>query len=677
MPIKLPRGFARRKSSGNVLEELDETGQRSFKVFERPGMGHARMSFDGATTLNSSNSDSSRTKRLSEDPYADNIFANTDHLPPPAEYRSASSAKFSSSSTLPSSTDIPIQDIPVPPVPESSFFSLRSAAGRTFSFGSKSPKSQRPQEVTATPRSRETATTTERATTSSTTSTATPPRLPDSNLDMGDSISFGNMFDGLDKEQAGAPLSPSPLGRNSAFGPPPVPSKNPPNHPTPLRIDRSKDVEPSPHTNESQDSRDGLMSHSNSREEDAIISRPPASRVRTSVQPSTNDRRSPTSNAGSSSRYYRNTIQLSRTPDVEDEDAKIVNNAVSAHRRLTAEFSPDVSSPNSTPVSGNGWQRRGALKQIQRRPTPQDEDAHLVASLAAEANIAELYEEKANNSERRQPTKVMTPAQFERYREHKEMTRKESNASSTHQSDGDSDHYDEEEDEAEKAREAAKQRKKQEAHLSVYRQQMMKVTGEGSKVRDLDHNGLERPNSVSPVNDPNRTSFLAPEPSTNGKISDGEEEDDDVPLAILAAALCLGAQGVAMGTRFLACSDAAVSAGYQREVLRVADGGVNTARTTVYDVVRGFNAWPERYDGRGVVNETLRDKEAGMDDGENQRLYKEEMAKGDAGWGQTGRMTTYAGTGIGLVREVKSAEEIVRGVVAEAREILEAVKGQM
>ncbi|OJD11315.1 hypothetical protein AJ78_07886 [Emergomyces pasteurianus Ep9510] len=165
------------------------------------------------------------------------------------------------------------------------------------------------------------------------------------------------------------------------------------------------------------------------------------------------------------------------------------------------------------------------------------------------------------------------------------------------------------------------------------------------------------------------------------------EKQEEIPLVAaggvvdgrgVAAALCLGAQGVAMGTRFLACSDAAVPAGYQREVLRVTDGGVNTVRTTVYDVVRGFNSWPERYDGRGVVNETLRDKQAGMDDGENQRLYKEEMAKGDAGWGPTGRMTTYAGTGIGLIREVKSAEEIVRGVAAEAREVLkEVVTGQL
>ncbi|OAS99805.1 hypothetical protein, variant 1 [Blastomyces dermatitidis ER-3] len=546
MPIKLPKGFARRKSSGNALEALDETPQPSFRVFERPGA--ARKSLDGSTTLNSSTSNSSHNKRLSEDPYANNIFANIDH-PSPVDNRgsrgtnnsastgrlydsSASSAKFSSSSTLPSSTDIPIQDVPPPPVHDSSFFSFRSA-GRTFSFGTKSSSSKSLQRLEATtPRSRGTATARERAPTTSTTSTATPHRLPDTELDMGDSLSFGNMFDGFDKEKEvqKEPLSPSPLGRGSASALPPLPTNDTQNHPTPLRIVPSKDVEPSPRTNESQNSRDGLMS----REDDDIISRPPASRVRTSVQPNTNGSLSPTYNTGSTSRFYRNTVQLDRNAAVEDEDAKIVKNAVSAHRRMTAEFSPDGDFPDPLPFSENRLQQRNNVKQITRRPVLQDEESHLAAALAAEASLAERYEENANNSERQLPTKVMTPAQFERYRQQKEMTRKNSNASDTHHSDDDSDHYDEEEeDEVEKAREAAKQRKKQEAHLSVYRQQMMKVTGETIKPLDSDQNGVDKARAAS-LNNLNRSSFLAPEPTTNGKVSDGED-DDDIPLAILAA----------------------------------------------------------------------------------------------------------------------------------------------
>ncbi|OJD27870.1 hypothetical protein ACJ73_00729 [Blastomyces percursus] len=569
MPIKLPKGFARRKSSGNALEDLNEAPQPSFRVFERPGA--ARKSVDGSTTLNSSTSSSSHTKRLSEDPYESNIFANIDQ-PAPVENRyvnpnpsdplrgggaqvtkltglsgsrgtnnsastgrlydsSASSAKFSSSSTLPSSTDIPIQDVPVPPVHDSSFFSLRSA-GRTFSFGTKSSSSKLLQrlEVT-TPRSRGTATAIERTPTTSTTSTATPPRLPDTKLDMGDSLSYGNLFDGLDKEKEAQkePLSPSPLGRGSASPLPPLPTNHTQNHPSPLRIVPSKDVEPSPHTNESQNSRDGLMN----REGDDIISRPPASRVRTSVQPNTNGRLSPTYNNSSTSRVYKNTVQLERYAAVEDEDAKIVQNAVSAHRRMTAEFSPDGDSSGPLSLSGRRLQQQNNVKQITHRPVPQDEESHLAASLAAGASLAERYEENANNSESQQPTKVMTPAQFERYRQQKEMMGKENNASNTHNSADDSDHYDEEEDEVEKAREAAKQRKKQEAHLSVYRQQMMKVTGEAAKPLDSEQNGVDKARAAS-LSNLNRSSFLAPEPTTNGKVSDGED-DDDIPLAILAA----------------------------------------------------------------------------------------------------------------------------------------------
>ena len=47
MPIKLPKGFPRRKASGNALEELPNPPEPSFRVFERPGS----KSFDGGETL--------------------------------------------------------------------------------------------------------------------------------------------------------------------------------------------------------------------------------------------------------------------------------------------------------------------------------------------------------------------------------------------------------------------------------------------------------------------------------------------------------------------------------------------------------------------------------------------------------------------------------------------------
>lgn len=47
MPIRFSKGFQRRKSSGNALEELTNPPQPSFRVFERPG----GKSLDGETSL--------------------------------------------------------------------------------------------------------------------------------------------------------------------------------------------------------------------------------------------------------------------------------------------------------------------------------------------------------------------------------------------------------------------------------------------------------------------------------------------------------------------------------------------------------------------------------------------------------------------------------------------------
>jgi nitronate monooxygenase len=138
-----------------------------------------------------------------------------------------------------------------------------------------------------------------------------------------------------------------------------------------------------------------------------------------------------------------------------------------------------------------------------------------------------------------------------------------------------------------------------------------------------------------------------------------------------AAALTLGADGVCLGTRFLASNEAVIAKGYQDEVLRVGDGGVSTVASTIYDTVRGINDWPRTYVGRGVVNRTFLDAMHGMGKEENIEMYKEAMKLGDLGWGPEGRMCTYAGTGIGLVKEVKSAGDIVRAVQQDAVEVLQ------
>jgi len=145
----------------------------------------------------------------------------------------------------------------------------------------------------------------------------------------------------------------------------------------------------------------------------------------------------------------------------------------------------------------------------------------------------------------------------------------------------------------------------------------------------------------------------------------------------VAAALVLGASGVCMGTRFLASPEAAISEGYRDAVIKASDGGFSTARTSVYDRLRGTTGWPETYNARGVLNQTFWDSEKGVSEEENKRMYEEAVKLGDAGWGDHGRMTTYAGTGIGLIKMVIHAGEIVREVSRESRELLSKASSRL
>jgi hypothetical protein len=257
MPIKLPKGFPRRKSSANALEEVLNPPQPSFKVFERPG--RPNKSFDGTFVLRSpevtraEQSPPANDRREEDD--NDELFPIAQHDPSnqcespdlviahmlkikysgsggtvnslstKAPYGSAaSSARLSSSSTIPSSSSNhsevlvtsanqrPFHDIPVPPTqPSRPSFSLKSA-GRTFSFGTKparsSPGVSPPRASTSTtttdPSTPTADGTRERAMTASTASTATPPRLLDSDfsIDGDDADEFSNMFANIGKRSS-------------------------------------------------------------------------------------------------------------------------------------------------------------------------------------------------------------------------------------------------------------------------------------------------------------------------------------------------------------------------------------------------------------------------------------------------------------------------------------------
>lgn len=96
-------------------------------------------------------------------------------------------------------------------------------------------------------------------------------------------------------------------------------------------------------------------------------------------------------------------------------------------------------------------------------------------------------------------------------------------------------------------------------------------------------------------------------------------------------------------------------------------------RTDVYDTLRGTTDWPPGYGGRGVINASFHDSLKGMSVEDNKKLYEAALKKGDGGWDEAdGRLTTYAGTGVGLLTSVKDAAEIVDEVREDAKRVLKS-----
>lgn len=142
-----------------------------------------------------------------------------------------------------------------------------------------------------------------------------------------------------------------------------------------------------------------------------------------------------------------------------------------------------------------------------------------------------------------------------------------------------------------------------------------------------------------------------------GGIADGR---------VVAAAFCLGASGVVMGTRFLASTEARISKGYRDTVVQATEAVISTTRTLLYNHLHGTYGWPEPFSPRIVTNRHWEDYVAGIPFDELRRLHGEAQAKGDAGWGPEGRLATYAGAGVGLVGEVLDAGEVVEKVRDDA-----------
>lgn len=149
----------------------------------------------------------------------------------------------------------------------------------------------------------------------------------------------------------------------------------------------------------------------------------------------------------------------------------------------------------------------------------------------------------------------------------------------------------------------------------------------------------------------------------------------------LVAALALGAQAAVMGTRFLASKESRAHPYYKQKLLDADEG--DTVRTTLFGY--GWPNAPHRTLRTPFVQEWLgneaRGQESRPDEPQVGTTVIAEVSMPvlrfmgfppnlDAG-GDLDKMSLLAGQGVGLVQEIKGADDIVREVMTEATEIIE------
>ncbi|KAK2055872.1 inosine monophosphate dehydrogenase [Colletotrichum caudatum] len=136
----------------------------------------------------------------------------------------------------------------------------------------------------------------------------------------------------------------------------------------------------------------------------------------------------------------------------------------------------------------------------------------------------------------------------------------------------------------------------------------------------------------------------------------------------VAAALALGAEGVVMGTRFVATDESASAQLNKDIVVRTRDGAVSTWKSDFHDRLVDSRLWtPGHYDGRAVVGAIHRESRAL---GGATATVEESREHLRTRWGEEegkSMISKWAGAGVGLVNDIKPAGEVVVEVREAAR----------
>lgn len=343
----------------------------------------------------------------------------------------------------------------------------------------------------------------------------------DFNLDLGGNFSK-MLLGGFDKRSSIASVRDE-NGRQVLQ--PPAMSGSRLNQPLPLVIDKTAKVEaPLPSWN-SRRSNDNLMSLNSP---SSIVPSPtnenmppPVPRHGVTARPQVRSNASSDNLMKRTSAFFgrrkssMNALESPADEHVADEESKLLRDSIATvNQFMSAEPAPTYVPAHAPPPTAGKY----------RRNDDNDDEDNIFDTVPLNAPKHAAPRPPPPKVAAPGQHKVMTPAEFEQYRKEKETREKRAQMERTEKSDNEDEdeiNYEDDEDEDEKSKQVAKQRRKQEAHMTVYRQQMMKVTGETGPARPPMHPSFSTP-------------FLTP-PETSKNPSEGSDDDEEVPLAILAA----------------------------------------------------------------------------------------------------------------------------------------------
>ena len=134
----------------------------------------------------------------------------------------------------------------------------------------------------------------------------------------------------------------------------------------------------------------------------------------------------------------------------------------------------------------------------------------------------------------------------------------------------------------------------------------------------------------------------------------------------LAASLMLGADGIMMGTRFWAATEASGPDGAKARLVEAS--GDETVRTKVFDLARGVD-WPWHFTGR-VLHNAFSHRWHHDIDGLKAQLDHERARYDQAALEDFGTRVVIGGEVVDLIGAVKPAAEIIADMVAEAARLI-------